>query len=188
MFRLTFETSEPSVLGGWSNPFLLEMRFTISGDSLIQEFSVVNTGTEEFSFTTALHSYFSVNDISNVRVVGLSGNRYLDSLEARVEETDDDEAVLFGNEVDRIYLNVPRELSIQDGESKSILITTSASLGDAVVWNPWVEKSKRMPDFGDSEYQKMVCVEVAQCIPAVNLGAGETWTGMQSLRTAVTSS
>jgi glucose-6-phosphate 1-epimerase len=28
-----------------------------------------------------------------------------------------------------------------------------------VVWNPWIEKSKRMPDFGDDEWPHMVCVE-----------------------------
>ena len=31
----------------------------------------------------------------------------------------------------------------------------------AVVWNPWIAKSKRMPDFGDKEYHKMICVETA---------------------------
>ena len=30
-----------------------------------------------------------------------------------------------------------------------------------VVWNPWIAKSRRMPDFGDEEYRNMVCVENA---------------------------
>ena len=28
-----------------------------------------------------------------------------------------------------------------------------------VVWNPWIAKSQQMPDFGNDEYQRMVCVE-----------------------------
>ena len=28
------------------------------------------------------------------------------------------------------------------------------------VWNPWVDKAKRMGDFGDDEYKRMLCVEV----------------------------
>ena len=30
---------------------------------------------------------------------------------------------------------------------------------DCVLWNPWVEKSKAMADFGGEEYKTMVCVE-----------------------------
>jgi D-hexose-6-phosphate mutarotase len=28
-----------------------------------------------------------------------------------------------------------------------------------VVWNPWITKARQMPDFGDEEYERMVCVE-----------------------------
>jgi len=27
------------------------------------------------------------------------------------------------------------------------------------VWNPWIAKAQQMPDFGNEEYQNMVCVE-----------------------------
>ena len=28
-----------------------------------------------------------------------------------------------------------------------------------MVWNPWINKSQQMPDFGNEEYKQMVCVE-----------------------------
>jgi glucose-6-phosphate 1-epimerase len=27
------------------------------------------------------------------------------------------------------------------------------------LWNPWINKSKRMPDFGHDEFHQIVCVE-----------------------------
>ena len=44
-----------------------------------------------------------------------------------------------------------------------------------MVWNPWIEKSKRMADFGDEEYHGMVCVETANAGSDVFiLNPGET--------------
>ena len=28
-----------------------------------------------------------------------------------------------------------------------------------MVWNPWAAKAQQMPDFGNDEYLRMVCVE-----------------------------
>ena len=30
-----------------------------------------------------------------------------------------------------------------------------------MVWNPWIDKSKAMADFGDDEYKEMICAEVS---------------------------
>ena len=43
---------------------------------------------------------------------------------------------------------------------RTITIAKNGS-GSTVVWNPWVDKSAGMADFGDDEWQQMVCVEAA---------------------------
>ena len=128
---------------------------------------VTNEGEDAFEFTTALHTYFRVGDCERARVEGLKSTSYLDSLDGRREKTDEMNAVEFHEEVDRIYLDAPAVLKIRDasmpesGYGGTFTIEKSATLPDAVVWNPWVEKSKKMGDFRDDEYREMVCVEVA---------------------------
>jgi len=44
-----------------------------------------------------------------------------------------------------------------------------------VVWNPWIAKSKAMPDFGDDEWVQMLCVETANAADyGVKLPPGQT--------------
>ena len=50
-------------------------------------------------------------------------------------------------------------------------------MADAVVWNPWIEKSKRMPDFGDDEYLRMVCVETGNMATRIALAPNQQWQG-----------
>ena len=47
---------------------------------------------------------------------------------------------------------------------------------DIVVWNPWSESAKGMSDFGDDEYNNMVCVEVGSVTKdsQISLDAGKS--------------
>ena len=42
----------------------------------------------------------------------------------------------------------------------------------AVVWNPWVDKSRDTGDLGDEDYKEMVCVEAAAIDTPVVVGCG----------------
>eukprot|EP00467_Chlorarachnion_reptans_P020324 CAMPEP_0114504928 /NCGR_PEP_ID=MMETSP0109-20121206/10556_1 /TAXON_ID=29199 /ORGANISM="Chlorarachnion reptans, Strain CCCM449" /LENGTH=361 /DNA_ID=CAMNT_0001683283 /DNA_START=221 /DNA_END=1305 /DNA_ORIENTATION=- len=137
------------------------------------ESTVSNTGKEVFGFTCALHTYFPVSDItqaavSSVAPLTVQGTKYIDQLMEGKERgdkicTEKNNEILFDKETDRIYLDVPKFLQVVDKKS-GLKIIQETDFGDTVVWNPWIEKSKRMSkkDFDENEYKEMVCVEVAE--------------------------
>eukprot|EP00958_Prasinococcus_capsulatus_P020990 scaffold2799_cov408-Prasinococcus_capsulatus_cf.AAC.14 len=189
----------------WKHAF--EASFVVSLDelgALTTKLLVKNPGDKPFTFTVALHTYFSVSAIDSATVVGLQGCKYLDSLEARVEKTDEEPAVKFGGEVDRIYMNTDDELRICDSAENRTVVLKKSNLPDAVVWNPWIEKSQRMGDFGDEvwarpvavrlpplrltdlepmqqEYKVMLCVEAGAIKSPVTVEPGAEWAGSQTL-------
>ncbi|VUD69168.1 Putative glucose-6-phosphate 1-epimerase [Thalassocella blandensis] len=161
--------------------FALQLSFTI-GESLDVALTVKNTGDSELSFTGALHSYFAVSDINKTRIFGLDNLPFIDSVNA------DESAVQSGalditQETDRIYfapeireaqelhdpltqtthLEIAREpcsdLLVKCPERK-IKIRSRGSKS-AIVWNPWIEKSRGLSQFKDDEYLEMLCVETA---------------------------
>ena len=81
----------------------------------------------------------------------------------------------FPCEVDRIYLSVPADLRVVDPSGRKTVRIQTENLPDAVVWNPWIEKSKATGDLGDEDYKKFVCVEAAAIETPVTLPAGERW-------------
>ena len=58
-----------------------------------------NSDGKRFSFTFAYHTYFSVSDISEVRVEGLETLDYLDNLKNRERFTEQGDAITFESEV-----------------------------------------------------------------------------------------
>lgn len=129
------------------------------GKTLTVELVVTNFSEQEFTFENCLHTYFTVDDINQVSVVGLQGVDYLDSLEGRIRSRETSEAILFKGEVDRIYLNTLHAVEIRDAALKRTILVEKEGSASTVVWNPWIAKSKSMADFGDNEYKRMVCVE-----------------------------
>lgn len=127
---------------------------------------VKNTGQEPFSFTCALHTYFAVGDISGAAVHGLQGCEYEDGLQpvGSPPVKEDSEEVVFQGEVDRVYGPTPSLLKITDKDNgRAISIAKTPAFPDAVVWNPWVEKTKSLADMPDADFRKFVCVEVRPC-------------------------
>ena len=44
-------------------------------------------------------------------------------------------------------------LQITDKGAQQVIELRKTGFPDAVVWNPWIDKSKGMADFGDEEYK-----------------------------------
>ena len=132
--------------------------FVTVGESLMLELVVTNTSDREISFETCLHTYFQIGAIEAVSISGLKDCGYYD----KVKETGALEtapAIHIAGEVDRVYFDTTAPVEIHDAAlGRTIHVKKSGSLS-TVVWNPWIEKSKRMADFGDDEYHRMVCVE-----------------------------
>jgi glucose-6-phosphate 1-epimerase len=129
------------------------------GQSLTVELVATNYSDREFSFENCLHTYFTVGDINQVRVVGLQGVEYLDALEGRTRKQEMGDAIRFTGEVDRIYINSPQTVEICDAALRRTIRVEKEGSASTVVWNPWIAKAKAMADFGDNEYPHMVCVE-----------------------------
>ena len=128
------------------------------GDALSMELRVTNLAGEDFTFENCLHTYFQVHAIGAISITGLTGSRYFDKLKS-ADAVEGSPAIRFSSEVDRVYFDTTAVVEIADpGYDRTVRIEKSGSQS-TVVWNPWVEKSKRMADFGDQDYLQMVCVE-----------------------------
>lgn len=139
--------------------FELEMEFVI-GATLELTLRMKNCSAEAQTITAALHTYFNVKAAEEIAIGGLDGvvydERVVGEEKSGCVQTGD---IRIDREIDRIYLDTAGAVEIRDpGYSRTIRVEKSGS-NSTVVWNPWVRKSKAMPDFGDEEYHTMVCVE-----------------------------
>ena len=153
-------------LPGWPHNVALKLSIRLDEQLHVSLLSY-NAGTEDVTFSQALHSYFAVSDVRQVHVQGLDGSRYLDTLKNWEDEHQQDGDLHFTAETDRVYLDTPHHLSIVDpGWQRRIQIMTSGSKS-AVLWNPWVDKTKTFNDMAEDGWQHMVCVETANVLSDV---------------------
>ncbi len=157
----------------WPHDFALRIAITV-GRSLQIELETTNTGDVSFEVTQALHSYFRVGDIRDTRVLGLEGTSYIDKVDRGLVKTQADEVVITG-EVDRIYSDVPDELTIEDVALERRITIESTGSDNAVIWNPWADIAAQMADLGDNDFERMLCVETANAADdIVDVYPGET--------------
>jgi glucose-6-phosphate 1-epimerase len=156
----------------WPHDTEVKVLFTL-GESLSVSIVNQNNADYEVSLTQALHTYFPVDDIHQLKASGFSQSKYIEFGEGPYKQPDD--YVIFDKETDRVYtdLSLVQQLHTPQG---TIEVSRENSRS-AVLWNPWIEKSTRLSRFKADDYLTMVCLEAANVLEdKVILAPGQSHT------------
>ncbi|HEY8881546.1 MAG TPA: D-hexose-6-phosphate mutarotase [Roseateles sp.] len=171
----------------WPHAFELELSVRVGGRTLDVELACENLGQPgdgPLQFTAALHTYLRVQDLDAVSVEGLSGLRYWDNVK-KAEALQRMDLLLTGEkgvlDLDRVYYGV-KERPLLVTEDRRQLTVQQQGFEDAVVWNPGPERCAQLADMPPEGWSEMLCVEAATIGRPVELPAGESWVGRQSLQ------
>ncbi|XP_076931053.1 putative glucose-6-phosphate 1-epimerase [Bidens hawaiensis] len=171
---ITLELKErPYSRAMWDYSFQALYKITLDNKTLSTELKITNTDNKPFSFTTALHTYFSAS-VSGASVKGLKGCKTLNKdpdPKNPIEGKEERDVVTYPGFVDCVYLDAPNELHLDNGLGDVISIKNT-NWPDAVLWNPHLTMEACYKDF--------VCVENAQ-IGSVDLEPEKSWVATQQL-------
>lgn len=149
--------SNDAILAAWPHAFRLVYGVAIEAKKLQLSLQIHNTGDAAFQFETALHTYFRVSDVRNIEIEGLNGKTYLDKTQGMARQTQNG-PIRIEAETDRVYLDSNGPITLRDG-ARTVRISSLGGVKSSVVWNPWIEKARSLPDLGDEEWTQFVCIE-----------------------------
>ncbi|MDX1676830.1 D-hexose-6-phosphate mutarotase [Arsukibacterium sp.] len=154
--------------GAVARPVNLSLSLTLNNQALALQLSCDTALYQQ----AALHSYFRINQLSQTRVTGLS-HCYFDKVRNAKQASPSSETS-FNGETDRIYYATGKQLQLTDAESSVIIEQYHHDA--SVIWNPWQQKSRALPDMADQGFTEFVCVETARLNlkPATGLTLGQT--------------
>ena len=168
--------ANPQTHAFWPQQFEATLRVALKPGALKVSLLVDNTDEKPLEFSGALHTYFAVDHIAQVRLTGLKGQTEWDAL--RDHHATAAAELQFDGEFDRVYDAAPAPLCLQDGENR-LEISQSTSWAHSVVWNPGREKCAAMADLPADGYAHFVCVEAAQVMSPITVPAAGNWQGWQ---------
>lgn len=177
---LTLEAADTEATRAlWPHAFKAELTVVLERDRLDIELSVDNTGDTPLAFTAALHSYLRVAEVEDIALAGLYGFLCRGAAGEGGSRKETAPELLVDAEIDRLYTDVDRPLLLQAGNHS--LGVHKDGFRDVVVWNPWADASSRLADLEAHDFRHFLCVEAAAAAEPVNLAAGESWSGRQTL-------
>ncbi len=165
-------SADAAARGGFPRELSLSLAVTV-GRKLRMDLTARNVNSAPATFEEALHSYFAVSDVRQVRVRGLEGVSFVDKTKATAVRPGETGPIAITAETDRVYAGTSGTVTIEDPGWRRRIVVGKSGSRTTVVWNPWVAKAKAMPDFGDDEWKGMLCVETANALDdAVTLAPG----------------
>ncbi len=131
------------------------------GETLTMELVATNESAEKtLVIENCLHTYFQVGDVNGVMLAGLQGAPFDDfAFGANGARRNGDPALLgITQETNRVYPDNTAAVEIRDASLKRVIRVEKFNAQSTVVWNPWT--TQKMPeDWGQADFQQMVCVE-----------------------------
>jgi D-hexose-6-phosphate mutarotase len=166
----------------WPHDFVARLRVEVARQ-LTLSLIVENTGAAPFPFEEALHTYFAISDIRGVTVTGLEGAAYLDKTDGARRKELGHEPLHIERETDWVFPGNEAACVIDDPTKQRRIIVEKSGSRTTVVWNPWIAKAAAMPDFGDDEWPRMLCIETANTgADAITLAPRESHTMIATTR------
>jgi glucose-6-phosphate 1-epimerase len=158
--RAEFHTDFPAQKElGWLHHAAATFTVTV-GATLSLELSIRNTGGSSFVLTNALHTYFSVGDVRQARVEGLSEREYIDfNPGAGARRHAGAGPVSLTGEAAHFYLNSAPVRLVDPVLGRAISLRGWGS-STTVLWNPWEKTGLGLGDVG-AEWPRFLCVENA---------------------------
>ncbi len=167
-----FTESDETTKRWWPADFRLVHRVTF-GSELHLQLEVTNKGTMMARFQEALHCYHKVGHVQSARLHGLDEVHYLDNTDSNREKVQHGDVVI-ASQTDRAYLTGQSEVELEDPMLHRRVRIAKENSATTVVWNPWVEGARALPDLGDDEWTQMFCVEASNVLEgAVDLEPGK---------------
>ncbi|KAL6257904.1 hypothetical protein P5V15_011503 [Pogonomyrmex californicus] len=167
----------------WNSQFRLTYRLILREKELHFNIGVYNPSREDtFSFNLLLHTYFKVPDVRRCQITGLHGCTFVDKTRDNQIFQEGRDVVTVCEWTDRIYQNTQPEHIITNVVSGRKMRVQKYNFPDTVVWNPWQEKARDIPDFGDDEFPNMICVESGHVSSPVILLPGTAFEASQILQ------
>ena len=133
-----------------------------------------NLDEKPFEISQAISAYLFIGDIQGVEVEGLEGHEYVDRVsgETRVQNG----PVVVKGETERIYRHSDSCCLVDKRIGRKIHMNKQGS-ESTVVWNPWEEKARQIPDIPDDGFRNMMCLAAANGVDEqVVCGPGEVVT------------
>lgn len=146
----------------WPHPFALELEVGV-GEALRVTLIARNTGSSPFTCTGALHSYLAVGEVTRIAIHGLAGCAYIDKVDGGRDGVQHGPVAIAG-EIDRVYRETSAACTIDDPVLARRVVVAKRGSRSTVVWNPWRDRARRLPDFEDDGYARMVCIEAANAL------------------------
>ena len=106
-----------------------------------------------------IHTYFNISHVDNVTITGYDGVRYIDKVGGANRPARQVGDIVINSEIDAVFQDNPGPSDILDSGFKRRITIAKEGSNSAVVWNPWIEKAKKLSGYTPEAYQTMVCVE-----------------------------